>query len=575
MFKLAKKYLPLFKKEVIVGPIFKWIEAVFELIVPLVMAKIIDVGIPSSDKGYVIRMGLIMAGLGLVGLCSSLVCQYFASKASQGIGTAMRRDIFRHINAFSYSELDRFGTSSIINVVTNDVNQLQVAVAMLIRLVIRAPFLVLGAIVMSVFIDLQLSIIIIIATPLIGLVLYLIMSKSIPFYRSIQKKLDKVSLITRENLPGVRVVRAFSKQDTEKQRFEQANDDFIRSTVRINKLSALLSPAVSVILNFAIIAILSFGGHRVFNGALTQGEIIALINYINQIILAMIVVANLVVIFTKSAASAARVNNILDTEVTMKNGTEKLSDGIESIEFRDVSFSYNGTKNDIEGVTFSATSGTTVGVIGGTGAGKSTLVNLIPRFYDISRGKILINGRDITGYDMSSLRSAVGVVPQKAVLFSGTVRENLTMRKPDADDIEIMKAVKTAQAENVVERFSEGLSGRVEQGGKNLSGGQKQRLTIARALVGDPPVLILDDSASALDFATDAALRKALREDIDGKIVFIVSQRVSAVQGADFIIVLDNGKVMGIGSDEQLRRTCPTYMEICRSQQGGGTADEE
>ncbi len=568
MLRLAKKYLPHFKKEIIIGPVFKWIEALFELIVPLVMAKIIDVGIPSADKGYVVRMGLIIMGLGLVGLGCSFVCQYFASRASQGVGTMMRKDIYRHINTLTYSELDKIGTSSVVNIVTNDINQLQVATAMLIRLVIRAPFLIIGAIVMAVLIDFKLALIIIIAAPLIAFVLYLIMSRSVPFYKSIQKKLDKIALITRENLTGVRVVRAFSKQDTEKKRFEDANDDLIRSTIRVNKLSALLSPAVSVILNFAIIAILYFGGGRVYEGALTQGQVIALINYINQIILAMIVVANLVVIFTKSAASASRVNAVFDMPPSMKEGEKEFSDPISGIEMRSVSFAYSEKGEKVlDDVSFRVRAGQTIGIIGGTGAGKSTLAALIARFYDTTDGDILINGINIKEYSSKALRRAIGYVPQKATLFSGTLRQNLLMRFPSASDEELEVALETAQASDVARRLG-GLDGYIEQGGKNLSGGQKQRLTIARALVGNPEILILDDSASALDFATDAALRKALSENTSEMTVFVISQRVSAVRNADFIVVLDNGRVMGIGSDEEMRKTCPTYVEICNSQEG-------
>lgn len=569
MWKL-RRFLKDYRKQVIIGPIFKWMEAVLELIVPLVMAKIIDVGVKNADKGYVFRMGGLLLLIAAVSLGCALVCQYSASIASQGVGTNLRREMFDRINRFSHAELDRFGTHSLITRLTNDVNQLQVAVAMLIRLVVRAPFLAIGAVVMAFTIDVKLSLIFLVVFPLIVGVLYFVMNRSIPFFRVMQKKLDKISLITRENLEGARVIRAFSKQDAELSRFTSASDDLANTSVRVGRLSALLNPLTYVIMNLGIVAILWFGGFRVDSGRLTQGEIIAFVNYMTQILQALIVVANLVVIFTKASASASRINEVLETEPSVSDAVSgevaPLADEA-ALEFDRVAFAYAGAEEpSLSGITVKLRPGKTLGVIGGTGSGKSTFVSLIPRFYDATSGEVKVFGRDVKEYPLAELRRLVGTVPQKAAVVSGTIRENLRWAKPDATDEELWAALKTAQAESFVEALPQKLETRVEQGGKNFSGGQKQRLTIARALVGKPSILILDDSASALDFATDAALRKALRTETKGMTVIMVSQRASTIRYADQILVLDDGGMAGLGTHEELFENCPVYREICLSQ---------
>ncbi len=573
MLKFAR-FLKQFKREVLIGPVFKLTEAVFELIVPLVMAQIIDVGIANGDRGYVLRMGGVMVLLGLVGLGCALICQYCAARASQGFGTVLRSEMFRHINTLSHGEIDQIGTPSLITRITNDVNQLQLAVAMLIRLVVRAPFLVIGATVMALLLDWKLACIFFVAAPLMALVLYLVMSRSIPFYRIIQKKLDRISLITRENLSGVRVIRAFSRQEKEKERFAQASEDQMSTSIAVGRISALLNPLTSAIINLAIAAVIWFGGFRVDAGGMTQGEVIAFVNYLNQILLAMIVVANLVVIFTKAAASATRVDEVLELHPSIVNRVSRPAQEVEGspeIAFDAVSFAYpDAGAYSLSDISFTVARGQTLGIIGGTGCGKSTLVNLIPRFYEVSQGSIKVDGVDVRDYPMEQLRGKVGIVPQRAVLFSGTLRQNMQWRKQDATDEEIWQALETAQAASFVRKMPDGLDSVILQGGKNLSGGQKQRLTIARALVGEPEILILDDSASALDFATDAALRRAIAkfsaERGNRMTTIIVSQRANTVRYADQIVVLDDGKAAGIGTHEQLLESCQTYREIYWSQ---------
>ena len=573
MLKFAR-FLKQFKKEVLIGPVFKLTEAVFELIVPLVMAQIIDVGIANGDRGYVLRMGGVMVLLGLVGLGCALICQYCAARASQGFGTVLRSEMFRHINTLSHGEIDQIGTPSLITRITNDVNQLQLAVAMLIRLVVRAPFLVIGATVMALLLDWKLACIFFVAAPLMALVLYLVMSRSIPFYRIIQKKLDRISLITRENLSGVRVIRAFSRQEKEKERFAQASEDQMSTSIAVGRISALLNPLTSAIINLAIAAVIWFGGFRVDAGGMTQGEVIAFVNYLNQILLAMIVVANLVVIFTKAAASATRVDEVLQLHPSIVNRVSRPAQEIEGspeIAFDAVSFAYpDAGAYSLSDISFTVARGQTLGIIGGTGCGKSTLVNLIPRFYEVSQGSLKVDGVDVRDYPMEQLRGKVGIVPQRAVLFSGTLRQNMQWRKQDATDEEIWQALETAQAASFVRKMPDGLDSVILQGGKNLSGGQKQRLTIARALVGEPEILILDDSASALDFATDAALRRAIAKFSAGRgnrmTTIIVSQRANTVRYADQIVVLDDGKAAGIGTHEQLLESCQIYREIYWSQ---------
>lgn len=567
MLRLAR-FLKAYKLQVILGPIFKLIEAIFELIVPLVMANIIDIGVKNGDTAYIWRSGGLLVLLGVVGLASSLTCQTLASIASQGVGTDLRNELFAHINSFSHRELDRFGASTLITRLTSDVNQLQVAVAMLIRLVVRAPFLAVGAIVMAMTINLKLSLAFLAIAPLIGLTLYIIMGRSIPFYRVIQKKLDRISLVSQENLSGVRVVRAFGKQEREAERFEAACQDHAQSAIKIGKLSALLSPVTAVIMNLGIVAIVWFGGLRVNIGEMSQGQVIAFVNYMMQILLALTVVANLVVIFTKASASAARINEVFDTQTTLKETVVQPVlpvPGTPKIAFDHVSFAYEaGGALALKEADFTLPAGATLGIIGGTGASKSTLVNLIPRLYDATQGTVRVDGVDVRDYPFAQLRQKIAVVPQNATLFAGTIRSNLCWRKADASDEELKRALSIAQALDFVEKV--GLDAPVNQGGKNFSGGQRQRLTIARALVGEPEILILDDSASALDFATDAALRRAIAQQTRGMTVLIVSQRVSAIRRADMILVLKEGEIVGRGTHEALLAGCPEYREICLSQ---------
>ncbi len=570
MWKL-RRFLKNYKKQVILGPLFKLIEAIFELIVPIVMASIIDNGVARNDAGYVWRMGGVLLLLGIVGLGCALVCQKMASIASQGTGTDLRNALFDKINTFSHGEIDRFGTASLITRMTNDINQLQYAVAMLIRLVIRAPFLAIGAIVAAMLIDLRLSVIFLIVVPLIALILYLIMSRTIPLYKKIQKKLDKISLVSRENLEGARVIRAFSKQKSDIQRFDEASDDLVKTSEWAAKISALLNPMTYAVMNLGVVAIVWFGGFQVDGGELSQGQIIAFVNYLSQILLALVVVANLVITFTKAAACAARVNEVFETQPAVQ---EKMAAFVPQtggkapkIRFDHVSFSYNSNGEDaLSDITFSVMPGQTVGIIGGTGSGKSTLINLIPRFYDASKGGIYVDGVDVRDYPFRQLRGKIGIVPQAAVLFSGTIAENLRWAKADATQEELHRALKIAQAEEFVEKLPEGMETMITQGGKNVSGGQKQRLTIARALVGEPEILILDDSASALDFATDAALRRALKKETGGMTVIMVSQRASTIKNADLILVLDDGVLTGAGNHEELLKNCGEYREICMSQ---------
>lgn len=565
-------FLARYKKQVIFGPLFKLTEAILELIVPLVMVRIIDVGIANRDIAYVLRMGGLLVLIAAVSLSCALVCQYSASVASQGVGTDIRNRLFQKINQFSHRELDAFGTASLITRLTGDVNQLQLAVAMLIRLVIRAPFLAIGAVFMAMLIDFKLSVVFMVVMPLIALVLYYIMSRSVPFFKTIQQKLDRISLIVRENLEGARVIRAFSKQKHEESRFSKASDELTDTAVGVGRLSALLNPLTYAIMNLAIIVIIWCGGVQVDAGTLTQGEIIAFINYMTQVLLALVVVANLVVTFTKASASASRVNEILEAEISVADtATEMIavspSTDVPLIEWKEVSFSYhNNEEYALQDVSLQIYAGETVGIIGGTGSGKSTLVQLIPRFYDVSRGELLICGVPIQQYPLSQLRAMIGMAPQKAAVVSGTVASNLRWGKHSADDETLWAALRTAQAAEFVQSKPGGLDYEIRQGGQNLSGGQKQRLTIARALVGKPDILILDDSSSALDYATDAALRKALREDVQNATVLLVSQRVSSIRHADKIVVLDDGFVVGVGTHESLLRSCDIYREICLSQ---------
>lgn len=571
MFRLFK-YLKKYKFEAIFGPIFKLIEAIFELIVPIVSAKIIDIGVNGNGGvPYIIKMGIVMVLLGFFGLGFSLCCQYLASKASQGVGTDLRNDLFKKIQSFSHKEIDRFGASTLTTRMISDINQIQTGVAMLIRLAIRVPCLVVGATIMSMSIDLGLSVIFLIVGPLVSFVLYLIMIRSVPLYKVVQKKLDSVSLIARENLDGIRVIRAFSRQENENSRFENASDDLTKTALKVGRISALLNPATFLIMNSAVIAVIFFGGMKVDSGTLTQGEIIAFINYISQILLALVALANLVIILTKAAACASRVADVLEVESSIQDGGKEVpadSADIPAVEFKNVSFAYNENTGEkvLDNISFTLSKGETLGVIGGTGSGKTTLISLIPRFYDATQGEVLVNGENVKNLNLKPLRAFISVVQQGASIIEGTVKDNIVMGRKGISDEEIEKAAKTAQAHEFISKLSEGYETIIQRSGSNLSGGQKQRLSIARAVAGNPSVLILDDSASALDFATDAALRRAIRKIGETMAVIIVSQRVNSVRYADKIAVLDDGKLAGLDSHENLLNTCEVYREICLSQ---------
>ncbi|MMZ48097.1 putative multidrug export ATP-binding/permease protein [compost metagenome] len=569
-------FLKPYKKETILGPLFKLIEAILELLLPTMVALMINHGVGKGDTHYVWQMGLLMLLMTILGFGSSLVCQFYAARASQGFGTTLRNTMFKHISSFSYADLDKFGTPSLINRITNDVNQLQTAVAMLIRLVIRAPFICIGAIIMSMILDFRLALVLLAATPVLALILYVVITKASPLYRLYQKKLDKIALVLSENLTGVRVIRAFAKRGAERVKFNTASDDLTQTAIRVGRISALLSPATLLVVNGAIIAILWIGGIHIQYGSLTQGEIIAFINYITQILLALIVVTNLIILFTKAATSAARIQEVLDTEASISDTANPVSldqertsktGSVPAISFDHVSFGYNKTGQlALSDVVVDIYPGETVGIIGGTGSGKSTFVNLIPRFYDAVEGCVQVDGIDVRHYKLEQLRQKIGIVPQKALLFTGTIADNIRWGHKHATDEEVARAAAIAQADEFISNLPEKFDAPITRGGLNLSGGQKQRLTIARAIVGNPEILILDDSSSALDFATDAALRKSLREKSTRMTVLLVSQRVSSVQHADKIIVFDEGRIVGIGTHDQLMSSSEVYQEINRSQ---------
>ena len=557
------KYLKPYRKEAVIGFFFKLIEAFFELIVPIVVADIIDYGILHQDQPYILQRGLLLLALALLGYACALVCQYFASKTSQGFGTYLRNDMFKAIHAYDYENIDEIGIPSLMTRITNDTNQLQLAVAMTIRLASRSPFLILGSLVMAFRISVPIALIFICAAPILALAIYGVMSKSLPLYLKIQKQLDHVSLICRENLAGIRVIRAFSKQKQEKERFQQATQKQKDMQIQVGKLSALLNPSTSVIVNCAILVILYAGGLQVNAGYLTQGEVIALINYMNQILLSMFAFANVIVIYNKATACYKRVQEVLAIQPAIQDG-KCLIDNQEGplVTFDHVSFSYQGS-HALHDISFSIHQGETIGIIGGTGSGKSTLIHLISRFYEATQGQIYIKNRPIQDYSLFSLRQMIGLVPQQATLFTGTIKENICLAKENASDDEVKQALHLAQA-SFVDEWKDGIYSHITQGGHNLSGGQKQRLTIARALVRNPELLILDDSASALDFATDAALRKAIATLPQTTI--IVSQRVSAIMHADKILVLSHGELVGMGKHDELMKTCEIYQQIVTSQ---------
>lgn len=568
------RYLRGYVRETILAPLFKMLEASFELIVPLVTAQIIDVGIRGRDAPFIWKMGLIMVGLGVVGLTCSLTAQYFAARAAMGFGTALRKELFAHINRLSYRELDEIGTPTLVTRITSDVNQAQTGVNLTLRLFLRSPFIVAGALVMSFTIDVPSALIFLVAVPLISLVIYLIMRWTVPLYKEVQKMLDGISRLTRENHVGARAVRAFGRQQEEIDDFTQANREFTRVQMAAGKISALLNPVTYVIMNLAIAAILWVGGRQADAGRLTQGEVTALVNYMTQILLALLALANLIVAVAKAAASAARLSEVFAISASLKDEAAqeiKSESQCGRVTFRNVSFSYAHSDSPaLEDISFSVKKGQVVGIIGGTGSGKSTLVNLIPRFYDAASGIVEVDGHPVKDYPLRQLRKKIGVTPQRAVLFRGTIRENMRWGKEDASEEEIYRALDIAQAREFVEKKEGKLDAMVAQGGRNLSGGQRQRLTIARALVGSPQILILDDSASALDYATEAALRRALREQSGRKgqemTVFLVSQRVASIKRADQILALDEGRLAGVGSHRELLESCPVYREICLSQ---------
>lgn len=568
------RYLKNYRKESILAPLFKFLEAGFELLIPLVMAGIIDVGIKNQDIGYVKRMCVIMILLGIIGLACALIAQYFAAKAAVGFGASLRRDLFQHIQSLSYGEIDSIGTATMITRMTSDTNQIQSGVNMVLRLFLRSPCIVIGAMVMAFTINRNAALIFAVTIPTLSLVVFGIMAISIPIYKKVQNKLDKVLLLTKENLSGVRVIRAFNRQKDENREFQQASKELTKVQLFVGNISALLNPITYVMINIAIVAVVWVGGKEVNKGIITQGEVVALVNYMSQILVELVKLAYLIIMLTKSLACAARIDSLFqekssiqDVEENPGNDRKIIEKVGPNVEFREVGFMYKDAKEEaLRGLSFKVEKGQTIGVIGGTGAGKSSLVNLIPRFYDASTGAVLVNGVNVKEYSLDQLRSKIGVVPQKAVLFKGTVRENMHWGKKDATDQEILQALEIAQAKEVVESKEKGLDTMLYQGGQNLSGGQRQRLTIARALLKDPEILILDDSASALDFATDARLRKAIGNLKKETTVFLVSQRATTIKNADQILVLDDGSLVGCGTHNQLLESCEVYREICLSQ---------
>ena len=581
-------YLKDYKKESVLGPLFKLLEASFELMVPLVMASIIDKGIGGGDTGYVFGMGGVLLLLAAVGLASSLTAQYFAAKAAVGFSTKMKSALFRHIETLSYAEIDRLGSTSLITRMTSDANQVQSGVNLVLRLFLRSPFIVLGAMIMAFTIDVKAALIFVVAIPLLSIVVFGVMFASIPLYRKVQTGLDRVLGITRENLTGARVIRAFGKEEEEIDTFEEANVALNRVQMFVGRISALMNPLTYVIINGATVVLIWTGAVRVDTGLITQGAVVALVNYMSQILVELVKLANLIITVTKAIACGNRIQDVFEVETSLpdevsereylerSSGQEKAPEALsvpadDAVVFDHVGFTYQQSSEEaISDITFTAKKGEVIGVIGGTGSGKTSLVNLIPRFYDITSGKLSVDGLDVRQYPLARLRGKIGVVPQKAVLFYGTIRSNMQWGRPDATDEDIWEALSTAQAADFVRAKEGGLDALVEQGGKNFSGGQRQRLTIARALVKKPDILILDDSASALDYATDAALRKGIRENLRGTTLFIVSQRTSSLLQSDRIIVLDDGAVAGIGTHDELLAGCEVYREIYESQFGKG-----
>ena len=563
-------YLKNYKKECVLAPLFKLLEASFELIVPLVMAAIIDHGIAVSDRPYIFKMGGVLVLLAAVGLTCSITAQYFAAKAAVGFATKLRYSLFSHIETLSFSEMDTVGSSTLITRITSDINQVQSGVNMVLRLFLRSPFIVFGAMIMAFTVNVKAALVFVVTIPLLSVVVFSVMLASIPLFKKVQSGLDQVLGHTRENLEGARVIRAFNKEEDEAREFNASNEFLTNMQLVVGRISTLMNPLTYIIINCAIIAVIWVGGKQVYGGIITQGEIVALVNYMSQILVELVKLANLIILINKAIACGNRIEEVLETKSSIVNAPSELnaaSDSENAVVFSHVSMAYASTSEEaLTDIDFTAKKGQTIGIIGGTGSGKSSVVNLIPRFYDVSKGSVLVNGRDVRDYDLTELRDKIGVVMQKAVLFQGTIAENLRWGKPDATDEELWHAIEVAQATDVVEGKEGKLDYMIEQGGRNLSGGQKQRLTIARAVVKDPDILILDDSASALDFATDARLRAALRNLQGNKTIFIVSQRTSSIQFADQIIVMDDGQVAGIGTHEQLLEQCEIYREIYESQ---------
>ena len=564
-------YLKDYKKESVLAPLFKMLEAIFELFVPLVMSAVIDVGIKNSDKPYIIKMCLVLVALGIIGLACSITAQYFAAKAACGFATKLRHSLFDHIQSLSFSEMDTIGTSTLITRMTSDINQVQNGVNMTLRLFLRSPFVVFGSMIMSFTISVKAALIFVIAIPLLSAVVFGIMYMSIPLYKNVQSNLDNVLRITHENLTGSRVIRAFHKEDNEIEQFENSNNSLSKLQIYVGKISALMNPITYTIINIAIVALIWTGAIQVNIGNISQGNVVALVNYMSQILVELVKLANLIVLINKAIACGNRVESVFEINSSLIEPekpavvSEKLPETV--VSFDHVSLKYkNSSQDSLTDINFDVKRGETIGIIGGTGSGKSSLVNMLPRFYDYTGGQLKIDGIDVKDYAVDDLRNKIGVVMQKAVLFKGTIRENLKWGNPDASDADLMEALETAQAAEVVQGKENGLDAEVAQGGKNFSGGQKQRLTIARALVRKPEILILDDSASALDYATDAALRKAIRDMKNSPTVFIVSQRAASILYADKIIVLDDGKVVGIGKHNELLENCPVYQEIYYSQ---------
>lgn len=567
LFRFFKGY----KKEMICAPLFKFFETITDIVIPLIVANMIDIGVKTHDIKYIAIWGAVVIVLNIIGIVSAIVCSKLSAKACSGVSYEIRKGLYTHINTLSHAELDKFGTATLNNRMTHDVTRIETALGTFLRAVMRAPFLIIGSTIMAMIIDVKLSLLFLVVAPIIFFVVFFILKKSEPLYNETQKDLDKVSEITRENLQGIRVVRAFNKQDYEEQRFTEASKKLRKSSIKVVSISSLLNPITVTIINFAIIAVMWFGGLQVDAGHLTQGQIIAFVNYLMQISMALISLANVIISFVKAINCANRINEVFDTSPSVIETNEEfiqldIDANVPKIEFRNVSFTYSSSaKMAVKNLSFKAKAGDIIGIIGGTGSGKSSVVNLIPRFFDVTEGQILIDGINVKNYSFKQLRGKIGIVPQKAVLFKGTIMDNLKWRKPEATVQEIQKALRVSQSEDFVRELPDKYEFKIQAGGKNLSGGQRQRLTIARALVGEPEILIMDDSSSALDFATDSNLRKAIKEEINSTVI-LVSQRANTVKNANLIIVMDNGNIVGMGTHKDLLENCEVYKKIYLSQ---------